>query len=98
MVVMSMTNCVNSTGFFSFGGGGLWGRDIFFIFISIGGGGVFIKNMNNILPCLPSLLGGFDCSCHIRLYLNKIFGLKTRKTKCICQIIPYYKDKGRSDS
>lgn len=94
MVVMSMPNCVNSTGLsvLFFGGG-----DFFFIFhiYFLLWGGVFIKNMNdNIFPCLLSLLRGLDCSCHIRLYLNKIFGLKTRKSKCICicQIIPYYKD------
>lgn len=79
MVARSMTNCVNSTrfilGYFFFGGG-----DIFFIFHIYVMGGVFIKNMNdNIFPCLLSLLRELDCSCHIRLYLNKIFGLKKKK-------------------
>lgn len=46
MVVMSMTDCVNSTSFFAFfGGGGIF--HFCFLFIYIGGRGVYKKKMND---------------------------------------------------
>lgn len=85
MVVMSMADCMNSTGFSRVGGG------VFSFFFWVGG--VYHKHERQYLTLSSlsswitcnylSLLRGLDCSRHIGLYFNRIFGLKSRNSTCI---------------